>query len=55
MQYFVMTSCDQKPRANRCMYMAHVCCMYVVAQPHTYSLGRFGCSDCVGFVGMFVV
>ena len=29
-------------RDNRCMYMEHVC-FYVC------------CSDCVGFVGMFVV
>ena len=24
-QYFVIASCGQMPRDNRCMYMAHVC------------------------------
>ena len=29
-QYFVIASCGLMPRDNRCMYMAHVCFMYVV-------------------------
>ena len=29
-QYFVIVSCGQMPRDNRCMYMAHVCFMSVV-------------------------
>ena len=41
-QYFVIASCGQMPRDNRCMYMAHVC-FYIC------------CSDCVGICGMFVV
>ena len=37
-QYFVIASCGQMPRDNRCMYIAHVC-FFV------------GCSDCVGGCG----
>ena len=39
-QYFVVASCGQMHRDNRCMYMA--CCFYVC------------CSYCVGAVEMFV-
>ena len=37
-QNFVIASCAEMPRDNRCMYMAHVC-FYVC------------CSDCVGVCG----
>ena len=37
------------PRANRYLYMAHVCFMFVLC------LFYVCCSDCVGSVGMFVV
>ena len=41
-QYCVIASCDYMLRDNICMYMVHVC-FYI------------RCSDCVGYVGMFVV
>ena len=40
-QYFVIDSCGYMPRDNICMYMTHVCC-------------NVCCSDCVGYVEMFV-
>ena len=41
-QYFVIASCGQMPRDNRCMYIAHVCFKSVVVTVW-------------GSVGMFVV
>ena len=55
--YFVIASCGYMPIANRCMYMAHVCCVAAVVKDMFFSLGVLkyvvclckGCDGCCAF------
>ena len=38
------------PRDNRCMYMAHVCCVAAVVKNNVFSLGVLKYVVCVGDV-----